>query len=154
MLLVNANGETLLRKTLPRWSSHFSVHFSDGPIRYKTTVTAEKPKYTAEVGRDAFLICNGKYVEDNVFTFLFWELNGKKLNTSNAHYIATNTFSDQKDGANPKVRMNLTIFDVGYADEGNYSCVVYSVSGDASDNIILVLKSKKGKSLGKIVKLE
>ena len=141
------SGNNLLRKPLPRWSSYFFVHFLDGPTRYKTTVKAAKPKYTAEVGEDAFLICVGEQVEDDVLTFLSWELNGKKLNTSNVHYRATNTFYDQKDGATPKVQMNLTIFDVDHSDEGNYSCVVHSDYVErASDSIILEVKEsgKKG----------
>ena len=135
------------RETLSKMVIMFLVHISDGPIHYKTTVTAEKPKYTAEVGEDAFLICVGEQVEDDVFTFLSWELNGKKFNTSNAHYRATNTFYDQKDGATPKVRMKLTIFDIDHADEGNYSCVVHSDHVErASDSIILEVKEsgKKG----------
>jgi len=118
-----------------------SVRVQDGPTRYKTTVKAAKPKYTAEVGEDAFLICVGEQVEDDVLTFLSWELNGKKLNTSNVHYRATNTFYDQKDGATPKVQMNLTIFEVDHSDEGNYSCVVHSDYVErASDSIRLEVK--------------
>ena len=137
----------ITEETLSKMVIMFLVHILDGPIHYKTTVKADKSKYTAEVGEDAFLICVGEQVEDDVFTFLSWELNGKKLNTSNVHYRATNTFYDQKDGATPKVRMNLTIFDIDHADEGNYSCVVHSdLVERASDSIILQVKEsgKKG----------
>ena len=36
--------------------------------------------------------------------------------------------------------MKLTIFNVDYSDEGNYTCVVYSFSERFSDSISLQIK--------------
>ena len=36
--------------------------------------------------------------------------------------------------------MRLTIFDVGYGDEGNYSCVVIAAKERARDDITLEVK--------------
>ena len=111
-------------------------------------MTAEKPRYTAEVGKNASLVCLGEQVEDNVFTFLFWEFNGTKLTTSSDHYKVRNTFFNkgEDERETPRVKMQLTIVDVGYADVGDYSCVVKSnVVEYASDNMTLEVTGMRGR---------
>ena len=111
-------------------------------------MTAEKPRYTSEVGKDASLVCHGEQVEDDIFTFLFWEFNGTKLKTSSDHYKFKNTFYKEEDAATPKVKMQLTIVDVGCADTGDYSCVVNSDDVErASDNMTLEVRGMKGRYL-------
>ena len=102
------------------------------------TMTAAKPKYTAEVGTEAVLVCVGEEVNNDTFTWVHWEFNGTKLNTSTDHYEYATTYSNQgPNEGTPKVLMNLTIFDVDYADEGNYTCVVHSNNDRESDNTAL-----------------
>ena len=61
---------------------------------------------------------------------------------SDDHYNITHKYIDQTDGAVPKVRMYLTIFDVDYADEGNYTCVVRSSAVPrVSDSTTLEVKA-------------
>lgn len=106
-------------------------------------MTADQPKYSVERGKDATLVCQGEDVKEDVLTFLHWELNGTKIDTSSSHYKANKVFTHQKDGATPRVRVELTIVETDYADEGNYSCVLRS--GDtkrASDNMILEVKPR------------
>lgn len=103
-------------------------------------MTAEKTKYTVEPRKDVSLVCLGEQVQDQFDTFLFWELNGTKLNISSGRYKVSKRFTHQEDELTPKVHMQLTIFDVGYGDEGNYSCVVQTARGRAHDNITLEVK--------------
>lgn len=113
-------------------------------------MTAEKPRYTVEVGKDASLVCHGEQVEDSAFTSLFWEFNGTKLKltTSSDHYKVKNTFYKEEDEATPKVKMQLTIIDVGYADAGDYSCVVKTDREErASNNMTLEVRGMKGRYL-------
>ena len=105
-------------------------------------MTAEKPKYTVERGKDVSLACIGEQVTDQFDTYLTWQLNGTKLNVSSGRYNASKKFTHQEDGSTPKVRMQLTVFDVGYDDGGNYSCVAVTARGRARDNIILEVKPK------------
>ena len=106
----------------------------------KITLTADKAQYTEEVGKDASLSCLGEPVKNDLFTWVYWELNGTKLNTSTHHYNDSRKFSNSNNGATPKVHMKLTIFNVDYSDEGNYTCVVYSFSERVSDSISLQIK--------------
>ena len=103
-------------------------------------MTAEKTKYTVEPGKDVSLVCLGEQVKDKFDNHLFWELNGNKLNISSRRYNVTKRFAHPNDGLTPKVHMWLTIFDVGYGDEGNYSCVVKTDKGRARDDITLEVK--------------
>ena len=103
-------------------------------------MTAEKTKYTVEPGEDVSLVCLGEQVKDKFDTHLFWELNGNNINMSSRRYNVSKRFTHQYDRTTPKVHMRLTIFDVGYGDEGNYSCVVETDKGRARDDITLEVK--------------
>ena len=103
-------------------------------------MTAEEPQYTEEVGKDASLSCLGEPVKNDPFTWVYWELNGTRLNTSTHHYDDSRIYSNSNNGATPKVHMKLIIFNVDYSDEGNYTCVVYSFSERVSDSISLQIK--------------
>ncbi|XP_068747945.1 uncharacterized protein [Montipora capricornis] len=117
----------------------------DIPPDYKPTITATKPKYTIQIGENAALSCVGEQVLESEFltNFLFWELNGTKLNTSGDHYSVNNTFSHQLDKSTPKVEMRLHIFDVDWSDSGIYSCVVSSYRGSANATMNVEVKGKK-----------
>lgn len=121
-----------------------------GPEKRKMTMTADKPKYTVQVGGDVVLACRGDEVMEDDFTWVHWELNGTKLNlTSTDHYEYATKYSNQYPGeATPKVLMNLTIFDVDYADEGNYTCVVHTNNDYESDNIVLEVKAREKRRKG------
>ena len=122
---------------------HF-VEFLAGSEKRKMTMTADKPKYTVQVGGDVVLVCRGDEVMEDDFTWVHWELNGTKLNlTSTDHYKYATKYTNQYPGeATPKVLMNLTIFDVDYADEGNYTCVVHTNNDYESDNTVLEVKAR------------
>ena len=116
------------------------------PELFKIRLTAEEPQYTEEVGKDASLSCLGEPVKNDPFTWVYWELNGTRLNTSTHHYDDSRIYSNSNNGATPKVHMKLIIFNVDYSDEGNYTCVVYSFSERVSDSISLQIKElQKGR---------
>ena len=103
---------------------------------------AEKSKYTAVVGTDANLVCIGEEVKDDEYTILFWKFNGTMLSNS-SDYVITNDFFSIKDGSTPKVRTQLSVLNVSFADSGYYSCIVDSdhVSNE-EDTITLEVKAK------------
>ena len=107
-------------------------------------MTAEKAQYTVEVGKDVSLSCLGEPVKRDQFTWIYWEFNATKINTSTHHYNDSKKYSNPNDGTTPKVHMKLTIFNADHSDEGNYTCVVYSYSRRYSDKISLQVKAKKG----------
>lgn len=108
---------------------------------YKPSMSAHEPKITTDVGKDALLSCTGEQVmEYTRATRLFWMLNGTTLDTSAAHYNATNTFYHQDDGLTPSMEMRLMIFDVRWPDAGVYICGVDSTLGQANDKITLTVK--------------
>ena len=108
---------------------------------YKPSMSAREPEITTDIGNDATLSCTGEQVRKSTSaTRLFWKLNGTTLDTSAAHYNATNTFYHQDDGSTPSVEMRLMIFDVGWPDAGVYICGVYSILGEADDEVTLKLK--------------
>ena len=107
-------------------------------------MTAEKAQYTVEVGKDVSLSCLGDQVKRDVFTWIYWEFNGTKINTSTHHYNDSKKYSNPNDGTTPKVHMKLTIFNADHSDEGNYTCVVCSYNKRYSDGISLQVKGKKG----------
>ena len=108
---------------------------------YKPSMSAHEPKITTDVGKDALLSCTGEQVmEYTRATRLYWMLNGTTLDTSAAHYNATNTFYHQDDGLTPSVEMRLMIFDVRWPDAGVYICGVDSTLGQANDKITLTVK--------------
>ena len=108
---------------------------------YKPSMSAHEPKITIDIGNDALLSCTGEQVmEYTRATRLFWMLNGTTLDTSAAHYNATNTFYHQEDGQTPSVEMRLRIFGIRWLDAGVYVCGVDSTLGQANDEITLTVK--------------
>ena len=107
-------------------------------------MTAEKAQYTVEVGKDVSLSCLGDQVKRDEFTWIYWEFNATKINTSTHHYNDSKKYSNPKDGTTPKVHMKLTIFNADHSDEGNYTCVVCTFNRRYSDGISLQVKAKKG----------
>lgn len=124
---------------------NITVVVSDRPSpTYKPSMSAHEPKITTDVGKDALLSCTGEQVmEYTRATRLYWMLNGTTLDTSAAHYNATNTFYHQDDGLTPSVEMRLMIFDVRWPDAGVYICGVDSTLGQANDKITLTVKDKE-----------
>ena len=107
-------------------------------------MTAEKAQYTVEVGKDVSLYCLGDQVKRDPFTWIYWEFNATKINTSTHHYNESKKYSNPNDGTTPKVHMKLTIFNAHHSDEGNYTCVVFSYQTRYSDGISLQVRAKKG----------
>ena len=114
------------------------------PGGIKPTVTAEKGQYTVEVGKDVSLSCLGDRVKRDPFTWIYWEFNATKIDTSTHHYNDSKKYSNPNDGTTPKVHMKLTIFNAHHSDEGNYTCVVFSYQTRYSDGISLQVRAKKG----------
>ncbi|CAH3176372.1 unnamed protein product [Porites lobata] len=128
-------------------TKNIMVPFSD-PGGFKPTVTAEKGQYTVEVGKDVSLSCLGDQVKRDPFTWIYWEFNATKINTSTHHYNDSKKYSNPNDGTTPKVHMKLTIFNADHSDEGNYTCVVFSYQTRYSDGISLQVRAKKGNGGG------
>ena len=105
---------------------------------------AEKPKYTAVVGTEAKLVCIGEEVKHDPFTLVSWLFNGKKVNKSDNHYHIDNDFYALKIGSIPKVRTQLSVFNVRYEDSGNYTCKVTSdvIENDERDTVMLEVISR------------
>ena len=122
----------------------FLVFYCLDPGGFKPTVTAEKAQYTVEVGKDVSLSCLGDQVKRDTFTWIYWEFNATKINTSTHHYNESKKYSNPNDGTTPKVHMKLTIFNAHHSDEGNYTCVVFSYQTRYSDGISLQVRAKKG----------
>ena len=94
------------------------------------------------VGTGVILACIGEEVEDSPLTIVSWEFNGKRLFNSSDHYI-TNDFFTIKQGSTPKVRTNLSVLNVRFADGGNYSCILNTDRvTDERDSITLEVKAK------------
>ncbi|XP_078360730.1 uncharacterized protein LOC144645125 [Oculina patagonica] len=139
----------MAKNALGENNATFLVQVEDEPVEPKTTMRAEKPKYTAELGSNATLVCIGDQVKDDPLTFVSWKFNGTRLHNSSGHYVITIDFFTIEQGSTPKVRTNLYILNVRYADSGNYSCIVNSDRvTDEGDTITLEVKAKdKGKRL-------
>lgn len=111
---------------------------------------AEKAKYTAIVGTEAKLVCIGEEVMNDDDTSLSWGFNGTEVKNSSDHYLIINHFYTTGQGNRPiKVRTQLSVLNLGYADSGNYNCRIVNLGRkiDESDTITLEVKAEGRKPL-------
>lgn len=88
---------------------------------------AEQSKYTAIVGTDVKLVCNGEDVVNNAHTSLSWVFNETEIKNTSDHYRVTVDFYEP-DSA-PRVITQLSVLNVRYADSGKYGCRIVNLYG-------------------------
>ena len=110
---------------------------------------AEKTKYTAIVGTEAKLVCIGKEIMNNNDTSLSWGFNGTEIKNSSDHYLINNHFYTRQGNRPVKVRTQLSVLNLGFADSGNYNCRIVTLGRDIdeSDTITLDVKAEGRKPL-------
>ena len=88
---------------------------------------AEQTKYTAIVGTDVTLVCNGEGVVNDGHTSLSWVFKETEIKNTTDHYRVTVDFYEQD--STPRVITQLSVLNVRYADSGKYDCRIVKLYG-------------------------
>ena len=111
------------------------------------TLVQTKSKIDAVDGENITLSCNAVYPEA-FFVDTFWIFNGSRIN-SNDKYKEKNTFPwlEQSEQSVKRMKIGLTIYNVGLNDSGEYICALNTSLNLQLKNVSVKVRRKLGKHL-------
>ena len=112
------------------------------------TLVQTKSNIDAVDGENITLSCNAVYPEA-FFVDTFWIFNGSRIN-SNDKYKEKNTspWLEQSERSVKRMKIGLTIFNIGLNDSGEYICALNTSLGLHLKNVSVNVKRRPGSKTG------